>query len=162
MSVMLSESRSKNIASIETFKRFYCESATAMVRFSFLLTADLGAAEEVTQDAYAEVYRRFDDLDDPKAYLRRCIVNSVKRRARRDGLFRRSLERLPRAVSVIDQPAEMHDLFAVLSLRQRTAVFLRYYLDLSEADMAAAMACRPGTVKSTLSSALERLREALY
>lgn len=106
----------------------------------------------------------------PRAYLRRCIVNSVNRRARREGLFRRSVEQLPRTGSVeqlprtrsvIDQPAEMRDLFTLLTLRQRTAVFLRYYLDLSEADMAAAMGCRPGTVKSTLSTALDRLREAL-
>lgn len=125
------------------------------------MTGDQGSAEEVTQDAYVEVLRRFDGLENPRAYLRRCIVNSVNRRARREGLFRRSVEQLPRTGSVIDEPAEMHDLFKLLTLRQRTAVFLRYYLDLSETDMAAAMGCRPGTVKSTLSTALDRLREAL-
>lgn len=158
---MLSGTRSENKAPLGSFERFYDESVTSMLRFSFLLTGDRGSAEDVTQDAYAEVLRRFDGVENPRAYLRRCVVNSVNRRARREGLFRRSVEQLPRTASVTDQPAEMRDLFTLLTLRQRTAVFLRYYLDLSEADMAAAMGCRPGTVKSTLSSALDRLREAL-
>ncbi|MDQ6726293.1 MAG: sigma-70 family RNA polymerase sigma factor [Actinomycetota bacterium] len=145
----------------ERFERFYSETARSMVRFSLLLTSDTQTAEDITQDAYVEVYRRFAHLENPKAYLRRCIINAVRRRAMRERLSRRSIERLDTRGSAVDQPAELCDVFAGLSLRQRTAVFLRYYLDLSEADMATTMGCRPGTVKSTLSSALSLMREAL-
>jgi DNA-directed RNA polymerase specialized sigma24 family protein len=107
------------------------------------------------------VYERFGALRDPAAYLRRCVVNEANRRARRERLFGRVAPMLSRGEGVEDYHSDFVELIARLSRRQRTAVFLRYYLDLSEVDIAAVMRCRPGTVKSTLHTALRRLEEVL-
>ena len=65
------------------------------------------------------------------------------------------------AVLVAERDATLRAALAALSPRDREVVYLRYFLDLGEAEMAAALDCRPGTVKSRLSRALERLRAAL-
>lgn len=107
------------------------------------------------------VYRRFDSVADPHAYARACILHAATRRARRQQRWRRAVPLLARPEAIEDTHDDFDTLVAALSPRQATAVFLRYYLDLSEADIATVMGCRPGTVKSTLSAALHRLEEVL-
>jgi len=111
--------------------------------------------------------RRLAHLRDPDAfdaYLRRTVVNLANSHFRRKRLERAYVERLKQAPSPeveADDPGMRDDLWRRLQAlpeRQRAALILRFYEDLSEQRIADVLGCRPGTVKSLLSRGLERLR----
>lgn len=148
-------------ASERLFAQFYADNAATMVRFAYLMAGSDSVAEDLAQEAFIAVYLRFDRLDNPAAYLRTCIVNGAKRRGKREQLAHKTHPG-PRSEPVTsDHPDELHDALLALPQRQRAAIFLRYYLDLSEREIAAALRCRQGTVKSTLHAARQRLAEVL-
>ena len=110
----------------------------------------------MVQDAFVRVYRNWDRADQPGAFLRTIVVNRCRTWHRRRRMER---ERLPRP-SPAGVDAEVHELLdalAHLGLRQRTALVLRFYADMSEADVAEALGCRPGTVKSLLRRSLRQM-----
>lgn len=137
------------------------------LRLAYLLTGDRHRAEDVVSDAFVKVYRRWrrGGIDQPRAYIRRAVVNEANSRFRRLAVERREAEKRSgdqRGTRAADeQVVDEALLFAALQMlpqRQRTAVVLRYYNDLSEADTAALMGVSVGTVKSTVSRGLNRLR----
>jgi RNA polymerase sigma-70 factor (sigma-E family) len=149
----------------EDFSAFALSRWPGLVRLAFGLTGDRWLAEDIAQTALARAYvawRRVSRADDPDAYLRRILVNASNRRFRR----RRVTEEpgdLPDVA--VEGPADLVDersalLAALRQLppRQRAVVVLRYWNDLTDAQIAAALGCSPGTVRSQLSRALARLR----
>jgi RNA polymerase sigma factor (sigma-70 family) len=140
------------------FAALYRDRYVPMVRLSVLLVDRVELAEEVVQDAFAVVFRRWDELDSPGGYLRREVVNRS-----RDLLRRRRLERGRERVAPPswDAPDEMSDAVARLPERQRVAVVLRFYEDLTVDQIAEVMDARAGTVKSWLHRALARLGEEM-
>ena len=144
------------------FARLYAETYRPMVRLALLLTGSGPQAEELVQDAFVRVYGQWDRIESPRAYLRQAVVNACRSHHRRRA---RELRHGPGAslrAHALDPEADlMRDALARLSDRQRKAVVLRYYEDLSEAEIARLLDCRPGTVKSLLSRALARLRKEL-
>lgn len=145
----------------------YLRHASDAVRFAYLLTGDRVLAEDLVQDAFVRVAGRFLHLRDAGAfpgYLRRCVVNLARSYGRRRQVERRFLERSaePQALVTRDPDAaerqEMRNALLELPIRNRTAIVLRYFEDLSEAQIADVMQCRPGTVKSLISRGMERLR----
>lgn len=130
----------------------------ALVRLAWLLIGDQGEAEDVAQDAFVRLHRSWDRLRDPSAapaYLRSTVVNLA-----RSGLRRRLVARrhpptpFPNAASAEEGAAGREDEREVLAAlralprRQRECLALRYYLDLSEADIAATLGISTGSVKS--------------
>lgn len=145
----------------------YRESYPRMLTLAAVTLHDRAAAEDAVQDAYAQLWRRWNTVDQPSAWIRKAVVNtcismfrSTKRRGARD---RTIIARRPdlNLVSEQDSLCEVADLLNVLTERQRIAVALRYLDDLSELDIAEILQCRPGTVKSTLNRALKKLRSAV-
>ncbi len=101
-------------------------------------------------------------MDDPLAYLRATVVNQCRswhRRRRREAARLGTAANVDTAVSL--EAREMLDALARLAWGQRTALVLRYYPDCSEQEIAAAMGCRPGTVKSHLHRGVEALRKVI-
>jgi RNA polymerase sigma-70 factor (sigma-E family) len=154
------------VADLE-FDEYVAVSGPRLKRIAYLLTGDVHSAEDLLQTAYAKVLPRWSRIrayDEPDAYMRRVMVNT------QTSLWRR---RAGREVLTADPPemsgedtwsrrADAEDLRrALLSLptKQRAAVVLRHYCDLSEAETAAAMGVSVGTVKSQTSRALTRLRD---
>jgi RNA polymerase sigma-70 factor (sigma-E family) len=140
----------------ELFRRCY----ERMVRVAYLLVGSQAEAEDVVQDAFARIELRWAKLDNPEAYLRRCVVNRSN-----DLLRRRRIEQRFRDLRR-DETAELGanelgDALAGLSPRRRTAVVLKYYAGLREREIAEVMGVRPGTVKSMLHRALAQLREVI-
>jgi len=158
--VVLVEEPLSSASREEGFDELYRREYEPMLRVAFLLVDSNQLAEEAVHDAFAKVYERWKRLDRPGAYLRTCVVNRC-----RDLQRRRRVERerapAPREASAELQADEVVDALAELPARQRAALVLRYYQDLSEADIAEALGVRPGTVKSLLSRGLERLREVI-
>lgn len=139
-----------------------------LVRLAGLLLHDRGAAEEVVQDAFVQLHvrwRRLRDRDRVAAWLRSAVLNGARSRLRHLEVRRRH-QAAPRGHHPSAEDAagagasrdEMAAALATLSARQREAVVLRYYLDLSEAEMAAAMGVAAGSVKTHLHRGLAALR----
>jgi RNA polymerase sigma-70 factor (sigma-E family) len=157
----------------EAVTRLFASQYRPLVRLAVLLLHDNDAAEELAQDAFVALHRRWSNLRDPDkavAYLRQSVLNHARSVMRHrvvvDRFRRRQAAPLvvPSAeASVLDAHVHAEVLAAVriLPARQREALALRYYLDLSEAQTAEAMGVSIGAVKSHTSRALNALRQAL-
>lgn len=144
-----------------SFEAVYRERRDRLVRVAVGLVGDRAVAEELVQDAFAELSHRWDDVDDPAAYVRTSVVNRCRNHRRWLGI--RAIRPLPNPQLVTTDPEldEVWSHLQVLSPRRRAAVVLRYYEDLSIDDIASLLGCRPGTVSSLLHRALADLREVL-
>ena len=140
----------------------YRERYVPMVRLAYLMVGSTTVAEDLVQDAFARMHRHWDNAEHPRAYLRTTVVNACRSHLRRLAL-ERAYRRHPSALSdtVVVEADELFDALAALPSRQRAALVLRFYEDLSEADIAAALGCRPGTVKSLLHRGLAELRKVV-
>ncbi|MEM9891323.1 MAG: SigE family RNA polymerase sigma factor [Actinomycetota bacterium] len=143
------------------FEEFYVDSWDWAVRVTSLITQSNDAGQEIAQDAFFELYRHWGDLEYPRAYLRTTIVNRCHNWQRRNRTRKDKLPLLVGSQAVEMEVAELADALAGLQFRQRAVLVLRYYCDFSEAEIAEALGCRPGTVKSLSSRALRRLRKEI-
>jgi len=146
----------------------YSRHAGESLRLAYLLTGDGSLAEDLVQDAFVRLAGRLLHLRDPggfQAYLRKTIVNLAKSHFRRRVVERRFIERQaePRPIDAPDLSGRegMRRALMELPVRQRTAVVLRYYEDLSEAQTADVMRCRPSAVKSLVFRGMTTLRASL-
>ena len=145
-----------------TLEQLFVERYAAMVRLAHLLTGSNALAEDLVQDAFARLQPKWARIDDPVPYLRTAVVNACRSWQRSRGREQRRL----RAVSSVDEAIELGarellDAVDGLPTGQRTALVLRFYEGLSEAQIAQAMGCRPGTVKSHVHRGLAALREVI-
>ena len=129
-----------------------------LVRLAALLVGSTPAAEDIVQDAFVKLHDRMGRIDVPSAWLRVTVVNACRNERRRLGTARRYASRLATNATVLDEPVdELVSSLRRLPARQRAVVVLRFYLDLPEAEIAALLGVRVGTVKSSLHRALARL-----
>lgn len=149
-----------------SFEEFFHATWARLFRTTYAVAGDRAGAEDALQAAYAKAFstwRRISATEHPEAYVRRMAVNEVL------GTRRRPAFRRERYVDAEPDPAPspeptLADRDAVwraasaLPPRQRAVVVLRYYEDLSEAEIAEVLGCSRGTVKSQASDALARLR----
>ena len=143
------------------FVDFYRAEFVAAVRFAYLLTGSRELAEDVAQETLLALEPKLTTVQNPRAYLRAAIVNRVAGLRRRDLRRERRLDGLY-SEQHVDPPArEVVDVLARLPHRERTALVLRYWLDLPNADVADTMRRPEGTVKSLISRGLERMRAEL-
>jgi RNA polymerase sigma factor (sigma-70 family) len=134
-----------------------------MVRMAALMVGSAALAEEVVQDAFVEVSRRWESLDRPGAYLRRSVVNGCAQILRRRSLEDRHarLEPEPPPVELAAPLLELRDALDRLTERQRIVVVLRYFVDITDAEIAEILGIRPSTVRSLTRRALAVLRKEL-
>ena len=152
------------------FEAYVRASQTKHKRLAFLLTGDVHAAEDLLQAAYAKMYPKWDRVrtyDAPDAYLRRVMLSLRTSWWRRHKNREFSVEALPDLGASADHAGDVAQSQALLQAlgalpeRQRAAVVLRHWCDVSEAETAQVMGCSVGTVKSTTSKGLAALRTAL-
>jgi RNA polymerase sigma-70 factor (sigma-E family) len=145
----------------------------ALVRLATLVVGDRGVAEQLTQDAFVKLHLRWGGLrrlDRAPAYLRSAVLNGARSHLRRRKVVERHDARrtvaaaVPGPESAALGRAEHERVVAALRRlpgRQREALVLRYYLDLAEADIAAAMGVSAGSVKTHLHRGLASLARDL-
>jgi RNA polymerase sigma-70 factor (sigma-E family) len=146
----------------------YERHAPAAGRLAYLLTGDRGLAEDLVQEAFVRVVGRFRHLRVPdafEAYLRRTIVNLHTSQLRRRRIERAYLARErgsvrpdPPVEPDVGSREELWQALRALPPRQRAAVVLRYYEDLSERETATVLGCSPAAAKSLVARAMETLR----
>lgn len=143
----------------------------SLVRLASLLVRDIGTAEEVVQDAFIAMHggwHRLRDNEKALAYLRQSVVNRSRSVLRHRQVVERNVLKPPP-----DMPSAEHGAIALfersaviaalrsLPARQREALVLRFYADMSEAQIAEAMRISRGAVKSHTARAMQALREVL-
>lgn len=154
-------------AAERAFRDFAAARLPALLRFGHVLTGNPAAAEDLVQSALVRTvasWSRVRRRDDPEGYVRRTMVNLQTNvwRARpwREGLTA-DLPELANARSMeseYDDRDRMWRALATLPPRQRAVLVLRYYSELSEAEIAETLGCSKGTVKSQAAKALAKLR----
>jgi RNA polymerase sigma-70 factor (sigma-E family) len=157
----------------EALARLYAAHWRRLVRLAVLLLHDVGAAEEVVQDAFVAMHAHWPALRDPDAavaYVRQAVVNRSRSALRHRAVVERHAARRPGPGSApgADEPALRRGrrdavLAALQRLpdRQREVLALRYYLELSEAEIAEALGISRGSVKAHASRGGAALRHAL-
>ncbi|HLY51236.1 MAG TPA: SigE family RNA polymerase sigma factor [Solirubrobacteraceae bacterium] len=151
------------------FDRFVANNGDGLVRTAYLMVGDLHEAEDLVQEALFKVAARWPRvcrMENPVAYTRRVLVNLALHGSSRRSRNRAELKATPPAETAaraahLDIHDELFEALAALPPRQRAALVLRYFLDLPEAEVAAALRCSLGTVKSSTSRGLKRLEETL-
>jgi len=157
----ISDGSVSGVVAPEPFEDFYARTWSQMVRLACALVYDREDAVEIVQDAFSRVYPKFGRIgrDSTDAYLRATVLNGCRRHLKRRRLARTDTTLPSRPIEL----AADHALDAVRRLTpdRRDVVVLRYYLDLSEAEIAATLGIPQGTVKSRLHRALRELAEVL-
>ena len=141
----------------QSFDDFFSDVWPWAFRLASFLTHDTAAGEDIAQDVLMAMSQRWGVADRPAAYLRTALVNASINWNRRSRTRRGKLPLLASAGRVDFRFDELADAIARLPFRQRAVVVLRYYAELSEAEIAEALGCRPVTVKSLASRALDAL-----
>jgi RNA polymerase sigma-70 factor (sigma-E family) len=161
----------------QEFDRFVAETGDGLLRAAYLITWDLADAEDLVQECLFKVARRWPRvrrMEHPVAYARTVLVHLAlddgKQRTRRRAELAEAAtasfdqhedDTAVRVLGRVEASADLMQALAELPPRQRVALVLRYFEDLSEADVAETMGCSVGTVKSTTSRALDRLRRVV-
>jgi RNA polymerase sigma-70 factor (sigma-E family) len=154
-----------------TVTELYSAYYRSLVRLAAMLVRDVPTAEEVVQDAFVAMHggwQRLRDTEKALAYLRQAVVNRSRSVLRHRAVIDKNVQKAPP-----DMPSAEHGALALLERsavvaalrglpeRQREAIVLRYYLDLSEAEIADAMRISKGAVKSHTARGMAALRAAL-
>jgi len=152
------------------FAAYMAARQPSLLRTAYLLTGDRHTAEDLVQTAFAKLYLSWDRVQRRElvdGYVRRILVNE------HNSLWRRAFKRrevvsdeLPETHAAPDrhddgESAALWAFVQTLPRKQRAVIVLRYYEDLSEQQIADALGCSPGTVKSTASDALKVLRSRM-
>ena len=168
-----SQTRSASAAwdASEVVTQLYTLHYNQLVRLAVMLVHDVQTAEEVVQDAFEAMHlawRRLRDREKALSYLRQAIVNRSRSVLRHRTVVDKNLQKAPP-----DMPSAEHGALVLLERsavvaalrglpdRQREAIVLRYYADLSEAEIATAMGISRGAVKSHTARGMTALRTAL-
>jgi RNA polymerase sigma-70 factor (sigma-E family) len=138
-----------------------------LCKLAFVLLRDSAQAEEEVMDAFVKTFagwKRIGSMDRPDLYLRRVVVNGCNSRLRRRALEARMS---PREVHAgwdpdrRDSDRLVREAIDALPKRKKMCVVLRYYEDLSEAEMAEVLECSEGTIKSQLAKARQSMKRTL-
>ena len=146
------------------FRAFVQANGASLLHAARLLTNDHHRGEDLVQTVLTKLFLKWDRVDAPLAYARRALVTASIDSGRRRWWGERPTETMPEPAAGADpltgsdERDELRRLLGGLAPRERAVVVLRYYCDQSEQEAAATLGVPVGTVKSTCSRALARLR----
>lgn len=147
------------VSNPDTFGTLFDREWRPMLQVAYLIVGSHAVAEELVQEAFTAVLSRWGSIDRPGGYLRTVVVRSSvdasKRRRREDDATRGTR---PDVVYQPD-PDGIWEHLDHLNSRQRSALVLRFYADLSLDDVADALGCRPATARSLVRRGLQELRK---
>jgi RNA polymerase sigma-70 factor (sigma-E family) len=148
----------------------YLRHSPAALRLAFLITGDRALADDLVQDAFVRLFGRLQHLRNPDAfgaYLRQTVVNLCRMHFRRQRVERTYLRRERQGLREetdgldLDIREDLWQALLRLPERQRIAIVLHFYEDVSEQQASEALKCRPGTYRSLVSRGIAQLRSTL-
>lgn len=160
--------KQRTVARVISFETFYRTEYRAMLGLALALAKDTAAAEDLVQEAFIAAHRRWDRIsqyDNPKAWVRRVLINRSTSLRRRLSAEIRAVARIgplePSSPDLSPETADVWKEVNKLPRRQQQALTLHYVGQLSMIEIADAMGCSEGAVKSHLHRAREALRGPL-
>lgn len=148
-------------------ERWYRDYRVELTRLAYLALGDNEAAQDAVQEAFVSLHLRAERVRHPKIFLRAAVLNQCRSTIRRTQVRRRVVAMTPVVAggnpgdtTRLERPAVLQAI-RQLPRRQRDVVLLRFYLDMSEAEIAATLRVRPGTVKTSSHRALQALTPLL-
>ena len=150
------------------FADFVRTNTPALTRTAYLLCGDSLAAEELVQETLVRLYPKWQLVaaaDAPLAYVRRSLANQFVNQSRRPWRREVTVETMPERPDTSDPAGQFDDreelwvMLGSLPARQRAALVLRYFHDLPDEEIGAALGCQLGTVRSLISRGLAALRD---
>lgn len=162
---LIAQAAESKVASLDdAFDTFWVSEHAAVLALAAALTGDWGTAEDVTQDSFTAAHGKWDQIDNPSAWVRRVVANRAashwRRRARETAALTRFAAR-SRAVVLAPEYDEFWVKVRALPRRQAQVVALRYLDDRSISEIAEVLGIAEGTVKATLSHARATLASSL-
>ena len=145
---------------VSTFEALFDTERQSMLALAVRLVDRPERAEEIVKDAFEKTLVAWSRLREPGAYLRTAVVNGCRSELRRRQVVRRHPTPPVALAELGERDGALLAAVARLTPRRRIAITLRFWADLTEADIAEAMGVRPGTVKSLISRALVDLRQS--
>jgi RNA polymerase sigma-70 factor (sigma-E family) len=169
VSIVVLPVEAKELALTPSFDGYVIERSATLLRLAFLLVGDVHLAEDLVQTSLVKVMGRWNEVaarGDPHPYVRKVLLNTALGWRRRRWRAEQPSDRLPDRgtpdrTAVVDSRERLRRALLSLPARQRAAVVLRHYEDMSEAQVAFELGCSVGTVKSQTARGLERLRARL-
>jgi RNA polymerase sigma-70 factor (sigma-E family) len=150
----------------QRFREFVAARSPALMRLGFLLTGgDQHAAEDLVQSALAKLAAKWRRVEAPEAYAKQIMYRQQISRWRASGRRGEVIQAIPPEAADRDLNHQselrmvLRSALAKLTARQRAVLVLRYFEDLSEQEIALALGCSVGTVRSTAHRSLARLRQ---
>jgi len=144
------------------FADFYRRTYPDAKRLAHLLLSGSPDADDVVQDAYSGLHRRYRAIANPAAYLRVSVVNGAKQHRRRRSRERDRLRLVAGGATDVETPPDpLLDAVATLDYRQRAAIVLRYWAGLGDDEIAELLGVRQTSVRTLVHRALQRLRKEL-
>jgi RNA polymerase sigma factor (sigma-70 family) len=156
---MLTETAGDQVAS---FEEVYRASHAPMARLAYVLMGSRAVGDELVHDAFARLYERFDEIDNPGGFLRVALIRLCSTARSRRHMEADRLARLPEAPELaIPELDETWAALARLRPERRLVVALRFYEDLSHAEIADLLGCPVATVRTRLHRGLADLRKEM-
>ena len=152
------------------FAQFVRDQTSTLLRSAYLLTGSASSAEDLVQDTFLRLYPKWQRVvaaDVPIAYVRRALVNGFLNDRRRPSSREIVVDMLPERVDGRDIGLDVTNrdliwqLLGTVSDRQRAALVMRFFHDLSDEEIADQLSCRVGTVRSLISRGLAALRNEM-
>ncbi len=149
------------------FDRFVAEQADALLRYGYVLTGNPHDAADLVQETLLRVRGAWSKVrrkDNPNSYARITMARlhiSIWRRHRREHLTGDPPDRVGHEVFPLEKQQRLWEELSALPRRQRAVLVLRYYEQLTDAEIAKVLGISPGTVRSQASRGLDKLRSSL-
>lgn len=160
--VEAASTRSIRGADQDSFERFYESEIDRQVRRAILLLGSNDVANDVVHDSFIEVFRRWDNIDEPGAYLQRTVLNRCRGIHRNRSRFRSNAFRLWAVRDDTTQHEDpLDDVLATLPFNHRAALILKFYFGLTTAEIADELGCPAGSVGPWIQRGLDKMRKAL-
>lgn len=142
-----------------SFESVYRRELAQQTRRATLLVGDPQVARELVHDVFADLYERWDEIDEPGPYLNVAVVNRCRDHARRT----QRRERLDATLAPSEEADDevLWDALQQLPFNHRAVLVLRFYHQMTEREIADALGCRPGSVGPWLQRGLAKLRKDL-
>ena len=142
-----------------TLAELFRTEQVALVRLAYLLTGRRAVAEDVVQDAFIKTRRVWSDVRNPASYLRTAVVNGCRSWGRHQAVIVANRPDPPEPV--LQEPDELWDALGRLDERRRTAIVLRYYLNMRHTEIAEMLDCPAVTVRTSIHRGLAQLRQEI-
>lgn len=151
-----------NEPALVAFEAFYDSEIDRQVRRAVLLLGSNDVANDVVHDAFIEVFKRWNELDDPGPYLHQSVLNGCRGVHRSHRRLRSNARRLWGGGTGYDEHSDpLDDVLATLPFNQRAAIVLRFYYGLTTEQIANEMDCAAGSVGPWIDRGLKKMRKEL-